>query len=212
MEKTELEKIWKQVPVNYYQKSVKENLLQNLWHTQKIKTFRNVIGKRKVKSVLDVGCASGYMTNKISRILLKSKIYAIDAYKDAVDFGKRKYPHIKFKVADAHKLPFQANSFDLVVCYETIEHVSNPMKMLKEMQRVLKKDGVAVVAMDSGNLLFRIVWFIWENTKGKVWQKAHLHPFEHRDLEKLIERSGFKILQKKFSHLGMEVTFLLKHK
>ena len=145
-------------------------------------------------------------------ILPKSHICGIDAYKEAIYFGKKKYPQIKFKVADAHKLPFRANSFDLVVCYETIEHVSNPMKMLKEMQRVLKKDGIAVVAMDSGNLLFRIVWFIWENTKGKVWQKAHLHPFKHKALEKLIERYGFTILKKKFSHFGMEVTFLLKHK
>lgn len=212
MKKLELEKIWKQVPPDYYQKSVRVNLLQNLWHTQKIKTFKKIIDRKKIKSVLDIGCASGYMSDKISQILPNSRVWGVDAYKEAVNFGKRKYPHIKFKVADAHDLPFQDNFFDLVVCYETIEHVSNPLKMLKEMQRVLKKDGSAIVAMDSGNLLFRTIWFIWENTKGKVWKNAHLNPFKHKNLEKLIIKSGFTILKKKFSHLGMEVTFLLEHK
>jgi ubiquinone/menaquinone biosynthesis C-methylase UbiE len=210
MNKSELKKIWSQVPVDYYQKSVENNPLQALWHTLKIKTFKNLVKGMKVKKVLDIGCASGYMTNKISQILSGSQIWGIDVYAKAINFGKRKYPRIEFKVADARNLPFRANSFDLVVCYETIEHVLNPLKMLKEIQRVLKKNGYALVAMDSGSLLFRVVWFVWENTKGKVWRKAHLHTFKHKNLEKLIEKSGFTIFKKKFSHLGMEVTFLLK--
>ncbi len=63
--------------------------------------------------------------------------------------------------------------------------------------------------MDSDSLLFRLVWFIWENSKGKIWKGAHLHPFHHTELEKLIQDSGFKIKDKIFSFLGMEVTFLL---
>lgn len=210
MKKNELKKIWKQVPVDYYQKSVQNNLLQKFWHTRKINTFKNIAGASKFDRVLDVGCASGYMTNAISQILFQSCVWGVDVYKEAIDFGKKKYPQIKFKVADSHSLPFPAHFFDLVVCYETIEHVLNPLQMLKEMQRVLKKDGCAVVAMDSGNLLFRMIWFVWEKTRGKVWQGAHLHPFKQQDLEKLIKSSGFTIRKKIFSHCGLEVIFLLQ--
>ena len=42
--------------------------------------------------------------------------------------------------------------------------------------------GVFILAMDSGSWLFRVVWFIWENTTGKVWKGAHLHPFNHEQL------------------------------
>jgi len=72
------------------------------------------------------------------------------------------------------------------------------------------KDGQAIIAMDSGNLLFRIIWWFWEKTFGNVWHGAHLHPFQHRDLEKVIKEVGFKITKKHFSHLGMEVSFVLR--
>ena len=64
--------------------------------------------------------------------------------------------------------------------------------------------------MDSGSLLFRIVWWFWENSKGQVWQGAHLHPFHHNELEELIKKAGFSVQDKIFSFLDMEVTFVLK--
>lgn len=150
------------------------------------------------------------MTNKISKLFPKSKATGVDVYPTAIHFAKVKYPHINFLVTDAHKLPFNKNSFDLVICYETIEHVINPKKLLQEIRRVTKQEGTAIIAMDSGNLLFRIVWPIWERTFGKVWQGAHLHPFHHTVLEKVINATGFSIAKKHFSHLGMEVSFVLK--
>jgi len=73
-----------------------------------------------------------------------------------------------------------------------------------------KPNGRAVIAMDSGNLLFRVVWLFWESTKGKVWKSAHLHPFHHTELESVVKKSGFKIIKKQFSHFYMEVSFLLR--
>ena len=150
------------------------------------------------------------MTNRIAGDFPKGQVVGIDAYPRAIELARKKYPHIKFVIGDAHRLPFKNNCFDLVVCYETIEHVVNPDLVLKEIHRVLAKKGLAVVEMDSGNPLFRLVWFFWEKTKGKVWQGAHLHPFHHSELERLILKSGFKIVKKQFSHLGMAVSFLLK--
>lgn len=208
--KDELIKIWNQVPPDYYQKEIAKNPLKRYWHTQKVNTFSSLVRNRKFKKILDVGSASGRMANEISKIFPGAQITGIDAYKKAVDYGKKTYPQIKFLVADAHKLPFRANSFDLIVCYEVIEHLVDPLKALKEMKRVLRKDGVAIVAMDSGNWLFRVVWWISEKTISSVWQNAHLHPFKHWQLEATIKKAGFKIIRKKFSHFSLEVSFLLK--
>ncbi len=205
-----LTKIWQQVPPDYYQKGINTNIFQRFWHNQKLATFTQLVGNKKYKTILDVGCAGGYMTNEITKILPESKIVGIDAYPTAIAYGKKQYPRIKFTVADAHKLPFPRNSFDLVICYETIEHLVNPLKALREIKRVLAKEGIAIVVMDSGILLFRVVWWFWEKTKGKIWQGAHLHPFHHKELEKTILRAGLKITKKHFSHFGMEVSFVLK--
>jgi len=208
--KKQLNKIWRQVPPNYYDHAIKTNLLQRYWHSQKLNTLKKLLANQKYQKILDVGCAGGSMANKVGYIFPKSKITGIDAYKDSIKYAKEKYPGINFLVADAHNLPFKANTFDMVICYETIEHVVNPKKVLNEIKRVMKKSGIALVVMDSGSPLFRLVWYAWENTKGKVWKDAHLHPFHHMELEEVIKKSGFRIIKKQFSHFGMEVSFLLK--
>jgi len=199
-------KILNKVPVDYYDRC---NFLQNLWHERKISSFKEIVGTHKYKHILEIGCAGGTFTEKISQVS-DGKITAIDAYAKAIKYARKKYPKINFLVADAHFLPFKSSSYDLVVNYETLEHLIDPAQALKEIHRVLKRRGRAIIAMDSGNILFRIIWFFWENTRGKVWQGAHLHPFHHSELERIIRSAGFRILKKKFTHFGMEVTFILK--
>lgn len=48
-------------------------------------------------------------------------------------------------VGNSHRLPFKANSFDIVTCLEMLEHDDNPFKTLEEIYRVLKKGGWAIV-------------------------------------------------------------------
>ncbi|MCL5018905.1 MAG: class I SAM-dependent methyltransferase [Patescibacteria group bacterium] len=212
MKNHKLYQIWNKVPVTYYQHGVKTNLLQRVWHTHKINAAKKIIKNLNFKTCLDVGCASGYMISELAKSFPNVKYYGVDVYDKAISFAKRNYPKIDFRIASAEKLPFKDNSFDLILFYETIEHVEHPLECLREIKRVLKKGGVLVLAMDSGSLLFRIIWFIWENTKGKVWQEAHLHPFHHQELEEIIKKAKFNILKKSFTFLGMEVTFVLSKK
>lgn len=205
-----LQEIWKQVPIDYYDKGIKINLLQKIWHNNKLRIFKTLLMNYHPKNIIDIGCASGTFTYQISKIFPNSNIIGMDSYKEVIDYAKEKYPSLEFTVADAHKLPFKDNSFDLTVCYETIEHVIDPRKVLTEIYRVTKVNGNIILAMDSGSWLFRIVWWIWERTKGKVWRNAHLHPFHHSELEQLIKQAKFKIIKKRFSHIGMEVSFVLK--
>lgn len=208
MKKHHLYEVWDQVPVVYYQAGVERNLFQRIWHLKKLSLAKEIIGRKAHQKGLDVGCASGFMLSEITKSFPKIKFWGVDVYDKAIDYAKQQYPKINFKVAPAEKLPFEDNTFDLVICYETIEHVEDPLKSLQEIHRVLTKDGEAIITMDSGNWLFRAVWFVWEKTKGKVWQGAHLHPFHHEELEDMVEKSSLKVKEKIFSHWGMEVTII----
>ena len=209
MRSHKLYKIWSQVPVTYYQKGIKGNIFQKLWHGSKINLAKKLLTQIKFTNCLDIGCASGYMISEVAKAYPKGQYFGIDIYDKAIEYAKKIYPHIEFKVASASKLPFKNSSFDLILFYETIEHVQNPKECLLEIKRVLKKNGSLILTMDSGSLLFKLVWFVWENSTGKIWKGAHLHPFHHRELEKIIKLAGFKIKNKIFSFLGMEVTFVL---
>lgn len=208
-----LKEIWAQVPADYYDQGIKKNPLQHLWHTKKLAEILKLLptdlpAGRQALKILDVGCSSAVLTAQIAKTLPKSKVTGLDSYKKAIEFARKKYPHINFIIADAHKLPFGDKSFDLVICTETLEHVIDPKKALMEMKRVLHPKGRAIISMDSGSLLFRTIWYFWTKSKGKVWENAHLHEFNAKLLEDLIRETGFKIKKKNYSHLGMAVTFL----
>lgn len=207
-----LEEIWRQVPPDYYQQGIKNNLFQWIWHTWKwisMEKFFIGLGKKPLK-ILDVGCASGFLTSRIAGFFPLAEIFGIDSYKEAIQFGQKSYPNIKLRYGDAHKLPFKNESFNLITCIETLEHLENPKGAICEMARVLKKDGYILIGQDTDNLLFKLVWIVWTKRHGKVWHNSHLHPYSPKRLEKLIKECGLKIIQKRFSHLGMEVFFLIQ--
>jgi len=206
-----LAEIWAQVPPDYYDRGISKNIFQKLWHTKKLEDVINLLPK-DTKKVLDVGCSSAVLTAEIAKKLPKSKVVGIDSYKNAIDFARTKYPNLELIVADAHKLPFENKAFDLVICTETLEHVTDPKKCLEEIKRVLRKQGKGIISMDSGSLLFKTIWFFWTKTKGRVWENAHLHEFNAKVLENLIKEAGFRINRKIYSHLGMAVTFLVSPK
>jgi len=200
----------KQVPVDYYQKGIRKNVFQRIWHNNKLKIVLRFI-PGSPKTILDVGCASGWFISNISKKFPKSKCFGIDIYDKGIKFANKIYPKIEFKVADAHKIPYKKNTFDLVICTEVLEHLDSPKSAILEIKRVLKKDGLAIIELDSGNLLFSIVWYIWRKFWGKVWNGSHLHSFNVAKLEQMILSCGFKILKRQRFNFGMAMVFLIKN-
>ena len=103
-------------------------------------------GLAKGKKVLDVACGTGYGVNHIIEngasmavgvdISLESAMYARDRFG-----GDRR---IGFVCADGTRMPFVDGSFDIVVSFETIEHIRQCRKFLYECRRVLKENGLFV--------------------------------------------------------------------
>lgn len=96
----------------------------------------------KDKTVLDLGCGSGYGSRRLLDHKSKS-VVAVDIDPKIINFAKKNYPHKKlsFKVANATKLPFNDNKFDVVVSFEVIEHLKDYNTYIKEILRVLKPKG-----------------------------------------------------------------------
>lgn len=205
---SDLEKIWKQVPPDYYQTGVTKNLLQKIWHQGKVKAIVDLMDPTTTKKkILDIGCASGWLLNEIVTRFTSMQGIGVDVYKDAIDYGNAKYPHLKLQVADGHSLPFPDNSVNIIVCSEVLEHVLSPQTVLSEMKRVLKPDGYAIIEMDSGNALFKIVWYWWTNIRHGVWEDAHIQKFNANKLMHMIEEAGFTIVETKRFNFTMAVAY-----
>ena len=102
-----------------------------------------VAGKR----VLDVACGEGYGSALLSRVA--SAVSGVDISNEAITHATAKYltqKNLKFIEASCTQLPFADHSFDVVVSFETIEHITEHDAFLDEIKRVLTADGLLIIS------------------------------------------------------------------
>jgi 2-polyprenyl-3-methyl-5-hydroxy-6-metoxy-1,4-benzoquinol methylase len=98
------------------------------------------------RRVLDAGCGVGYGTNLLAAAGAVEAV-GVDVAPSVVEAAEATAgPGVRYQTADVHHLPFDDASFDLVVCFEVIEHVSGAEGVIAELARVLGGDGVLLVS------------------------------------------------------------------
>lgn len=97
--------------------------------------------------VLDLGCGEGFLMFSLPKL---KKIVGIDISEVALSRAKellKDRPNIQIIQGNAQNLNVADESFDKIMCSETLEHLPSPRKAMKEMYRVLKKNGLAVISV-----------------------------------------------------------------
>ena len=201
------EELHENVPPDWYYQSIKRNPLQRYWHNRRFEEVGKLIEKSD-SQILDIGCADGVFTKVILDKSGAKKIIGIDVLKSSVDWANKHWKRNKrltFRVGNAHDLKFKSNTFDAVFALEVLEHVHEPMKVFKEVKRVLKKGGYFVTLVPSDNLLFRIIWwFVTKFAWARIWDDCHIQSFNAKNtLADNLSKAGFEVeVDKKFI-LGM---------
>ncbi len=98
------------------------------------------------KNVLDIACGEGYG----SRLLANNaaSVTGVDIDEATIDKANKKYKagNLRFMVANAISTPLPAHSFDLLISFETLEHLNEHEQLLIEFKRLLKPDGVLLIS------------------------------------------------------------------
>ncbi|MEP0980865.1 class I SAM-dependent methyltransferase [Leptolyngbya sp. FACHB-17] len=95
------------------------------------------------KRVLDISCGTGYGTQFIA-LQGAREVIGVDVDQASIDFASKYYQHpqVTYLQSDAHYVQsLEDASFDLIVSFETIEHLPHPRQFLAEVRRLLKPDG-----------------------------------------------------------------------
>ncbi len=124
-------------PIYGYMKGSRHTIPLHLVHYARTFSIFKLMNTLEFSSVLNVGGAEGYHSWFIER-LFGAKVVTADIQTKALTKARNFYG-IDVCAADARALPFADNSFDLVVCIETIEHVPNPQRVVDELKRVARK-------------------------------------------------------------------------
>ncbi|MCY9664840.1 glycosyltransferase [Paenibacillus alginolyticus] len=102
----------------------------------------------KGKIVLDAACGEGYGSSILSDTA--SKVIGIDISDETIQHARTSYikENLSFQTASIENLPIENHSMDVIVSFETIEHVNETLQktFLKEIKRVLKHDGILIIS------------------------------------------------------------------
>jgi ubiquinone/menaquinone biosynthesis C-methylase UbiE len=92
-----------------------------------------------IQTFQDIGCANGLYMRFIHKLRNNIAVYGVDISSTSLHEGKEKLKHGEFILADAGKLPFKDNCFDLTLCSEVLEHTSNPREIFYEILRTSRR-------------------------------------------------------------------------
>jgi SAM-dependent methyltransferase len=149
---------------------------------ERVRLFRRYVGGPG-RRVLDVGCRYGALTRSY---VDGNDVVGIDVDRDALAEAAKLGIETHWADADA-PLPFEAESFDVVVLGELLEHIRDPTGLVAEAKRVLRNGGTLVGSVPNAFRLKNRLRFLAGRKPED--DPTHLHMFAPRDIDELL--AGF---------------------
>jgi len=163
-----------------------------MWKTR-LKTLDSLTAQKG--RLLDIGCAEGLFLEQAAHDGWEVTGTEISAF--AVRHGKEKLG-LNVLQGDLGDMKFPDNSFDAVTMWHVLEHTTDPIAVLKEIRRVLKDDGVFVMAIPNlDNVLSQFAYRLIKGRRIHLFdpddRELHLYHFTPETIRLASETAGFRV-------------------
>lgn len=165
------------------------------WYGLVLESLSNVQGKR----ILEIACGRGGFANLLASRggMVSGADFSATALEIAA--GKRassRNGHLDLTQADAENLPYAEASFDVVVSCETIEHLADPLKSLREMARVCRENGF--LYLTTPNYFNAMgLYYMYARLRGRRATPGEDQPFDRvflfPQIRRMLRRAGWDI-------------------
>lgn len=170
--------------------------------------------------VLDVGCGTGAHLDTYRRS--GCKLYGIDKSPSMLDIARSRLGEdAELRLGDASEMPYESNTFDLVLCMLVLHEMDQPTRnlVLAEMKRVLKTDGhILLIDFHVGHArplkgwLIKPIILLAELAAGRRHFRNYRHFMSIRGLPRLIEESQLSQKKSKIVAGGTLALYLVRTK
>jgi ubiquinone/menaquinone biosynthesis C-methylase UbiE len=152
-------------------------------------------------NLLDCGCGPGTITVGLAQATFPGNVTGVDLEQSQLDLARESAAKLgltnaKFERCDVYELPYQDDLFDAAFSHAMLEHMHDPLEVLKEMRRVLKPGGLmGIRSIDLAATLISPAEATL-TTAYDIWLKYRQHcggdPFMGRRLRALLREAGFE--------------------
>lgn len=147
--------------------------------------------------ILDAGCGPGFFLAEVND---KWKKYGVEISKYNIDFIKKNFSEIITSHSKLEELHFTDNYFDIIYCFQVLEHVENPIQIIKEFERVLKPNGTLIISTPN------IESFCSKRFKGnyRLLGKSHVLMWSPDTIKQLLKLVGYRITKISFPYFNTD--------
>ncbi len=140
----------------------------------------------KNKKILEIGCGNGFFLEELKKNGIKN-VYGIEPGQESVKKANAKIKN-NIKVDILRKTLFPKSSFDIILCFHTLDHIPDPNEFLKIAYDLLKKNGkVFFIVHDTNGLSVKLL-----KEKSPIFDIEHIYLFNKGNLKQFFEQNKFK--------------------
>jgi 2-polyprenyl-3-methyl-5-hydroxy-6-metoxy-1,4-benzoquinol methylase len=162
--------------------------------------------KKDVKKILDVGCGYGLLSKELKKTYPKLDLYGIEHAKETSHSSQKILKLLQYNIEDIALIrrKLKTQKFDIIIFSDVLEHLYDPVGIIKSYQSLLKEDGIIVVTVPNiANIFNRIalLFGFFNYSETGVMDKTHIRFFNRKNLKQLAKESNLKIVSEKYDSI-----------
>ncbi len=150
--------------------------------------YQNATLFRQKDRALEIGCASGFFLRELQKAGFK-EVFGVEPSEDAV----AKSGDLKDYIFTGffENAGYARDSFDMISCFQTLDHLINPLEVLKKIFELLKPGGIAYFIVHNEKGLQAKIF----GEKSPIYDVEHIYLFNKSTLSRISQKAGFEVVK-----------------
>lgn len=144
---------------------------------------RKYVGASERKSVLEIGCGTGYVLKGLRDHFRHFRLTGAEIYLKGIKFAQQRLPDVEFIQLNATAIPFQ-EAFDVVGAFDVLEHIDDDTAVMENVYQALKHGGHFMISVPQ----YMSMWSVLDDIA------CHKRRYTRREIVRKLEGSGFEIV------------------
>lgn len=152
--------------------------------------------------ILDLGCSTGYFTRYLSDQFGYRRVAGADISLSSIKRNNALFDPIKFHHIHNGFYKEHGQRYSAITLMHVLEHVENPVPLLKNISTLLEKDGILVICVPQERVRGDAALFenVYNLVRGR-FHNVHLRRYTYDSLTEDVETAGLRVLDHKFCNM-----------